>query len=350
MTGTALVIGGAGQIGLAASEALQRSGFDVTVAHRGRAHGRPAFDVREVVLDREDTPALRKAAAGHDVVVDVVAYTPAHAHQLAALAGDVGSLVVISTGSVYVDSEGRYFDVTTGDADYPRFPVPIDEDVPTIPSGDTYGPLKAAMERELLAVDDLAVSILRPGAVHGPLAPKLREWYFIKRVLDGRDRVVLSRLGRSRFSTSSSANVGAVVAACALRPGHRVLNAVDEEHLSTADIARTVFAAFDREVEVFGFDGPPRGDLGATPWDAAHDFVCSMQRARDEVGYEPRFTYAEAVQADIEWVLAALEAEGGGPTAWQRLFPGVVTRYGADGWFPYALEDDTISGGGASPM
>ena len=225
MTASALVVGGAGQIGLAASDALSRAGYEVTIAHRGRGRSgegaKTSGNYREIILDREDTRALQRAAAGRDVLVDVVAYTPEHARQLAGLRGSIGSLVVISTGSVYADDEGRHFDATTGDHDYPRFPVPIDETQPTIQAGGTYAPLKAAMERELLATTDLDVSILRPGAVHGPLAPKLREWYFIKRVLDGRDRVVLSRGGRSRFSTSSSANIGALVAACAAIPGRR---------------------------------------------------------------------------------------------------------------------------------
>lgn len=255
MTKTALLLGGSGQIGIASARALAHAGFHVTVAHRGERtlpSGVPADTIR---LDREDTPALLAAAKGKDLVFDAVAYTPDHAKQLGKLAGDIGSLVVISTGSVYMGRNGSYFDIAKDDESYPDFPVPITEDLATIDNDElTYGPLKAAMERALLKTPGLPVSILRPAAVHGPHSPKLREFYFMKRALDGRPHVVLSRNGASRFSTSSTINIAALVLACAQTPGVRALNAVDEENFSTREIAETVFSVMGHDAAVYGFE------------------------------------------------------------------------------------------------
>ena len=207
MAKTALIIGGTGQIGVAAAARLAASGWEVTVAHRGQRSPSLSADVADIRFDRADAAALHSAARGSDLVLDTVAFDPAHADQLAGLAGDVGSLVVISTGSVDLGRNGSYLDVAF-DGIFPDFPVPLTEADPTIDNAEqTYSPLKAAMERRLLGTADLPVSILRPGAIHGPGSPALREWFFIKRVLDGRRRVVLAHDGASRFATSATANI-----------------------------------------------------------------------------------------------------------------------------------------------
>lgn len=75
----ALIIGGTGQIGVAAAEELARHGWQVTVASRRAADPLPSWaelDIRTAALDRADTGALRAAAAENDPVVDVVAFTP----------------------------------------------------------------------------------------------------------------------------------------------------------------------------------------------------------------------------------------------------------------------------------
>lgn len=343
MDRTALIIGGTGQIGRATAEALTGAGYRVTSAQRGERTPLEPVTGETVVLDREDLQALRAAARGHDLVVDTVAFTPAHARQLLLLAGDVGSLVVISTGSVYLGTNGASFD-TAQESGYPEFPVPIDEMHPTITSErQTYGALKAAMERELLASRDLPVSILRAGATHGPHSPKLREWYFIKRVLDGRPHVVLARNGANRFSTSSTLNIAALVLACAVEPGTRVLNAVDDESLSAAGIAQTVLSVMGSTASLLGVPGPPVNGAGATPWDAPADFVLSMERARAEVGYQPAVSYRESVERDIQWVQAAVDAADARGGTWRDVFPSVGTRYGPQSWFDYASEDGLLA-------
>lgn len=346
MTSRALVLGGTGQIGHAAAESLREAGYDVTIAHRGQRSSRPPTQIRDIVLNREDTDALRAAVAGHQVVVDAVAYTTDHARQWAHVGRDIDSLIVISTGSVYQGLNGVHFG-SGGDV-APRFPAPITESSPTIEEPDsTYGGLKASLERELLANGELRASILRPGAVHGPHSPKLREWYFIKRVLDSRQHVVLPRGGLAQFSTSSTANIAALIVACAATPGSRALNAVDDEPLTLAEKAEAVFRVMGHEAEIHTFNGAPTDELPADPWDTEHPFVCSMQLARDLVGYRPAVSYDEAIALDLEWLLPVLqrtEADGG---SWHDLFPSVVSRYGAHGWYPYAAEDEWVrrSGG-----
>ncbi len=168
----AFVLGAGGQVGRAAVRALER--WDVTAVTRKD-------------LDREDERALRQAAAGADVVVDVIPYTAEHAHQLLSL--DVGAVIAISSASVYGLSG--------------ELPVPIREDHPR-PGGGAYADGKVAMEDVLLGQTRIAATVLRPCAIHGPGSRSPREWYFLKRVLDGRTRAPVGFGGRSRPHTTAT--------------------------------------------------------------------------------------------------------------------------------------------------
>src|SRR5215469_11710859 len=100
----AVLIGGTGQIGRAAARALAADGWEVVALSRSGTlpEGLAELGVESVAVDRADDAALRAAlGGGADVVLDTVAYGRGHGEQLNGLAGLVGSLVVISSASVY---------------------------------------------------------------------------------------------------------------------------------------------------------------------------------------------------------------------------------------------------------
>ncbi|MFC0680259.1 NAD-dependent epimerase/dehydratase family protein [Lysobacter korlensis] len=321
----AIVIGGTGQIARAAAPALEQAGFAVTLASRS---GATVGNRSAIALDREDTEALRDAADGFDTVVDTVAFTTAHAEQLLSL--DAGNLVVISTGSVYADSDGRYLDVSE-ETGFPEYPDPVTEDQPTVTAeGPGYSADKSAMERVLLA-GRTPVSILRPGAIHGPGGSAPRELFFVQRALDRRRRVPLAYGGRSRFSTSATANIAALIALCAEQPGNRALNAVDDEAPTVAEIGQIIFGAMGWDAEIVPLEGPPVERVGASPWGVPSPLVLSMDAAH-RLGYRPAATYADAVRDAVEWILEELRDRH-----WRAAFPAEGARI--EQWFPYEAED-----------
>lgn len=341
---TALIIGGSGQIGRSTAARLGREGWSVTVASRTGATRDERFaglDVTSLTLDRNDTAAVHRAASGKDLVLDAVAFGPAHGSQLAALNGEVGSLVVISTGAVYRGENGTTSETAEDDEQFPQYPVPIPEDWQTLPTGGSdYGSAKADLERLLLGTEGLPVSILRPGTLHGPFSTSLHHWSFIKRALDGRRVVPLAYDGQSRFSTSAADNVAHLIELCAARPGRRVLNAADDDALSVEEIGRRVFEIMGHEAEFVTFPGPPKeGRVGFNPWGIPKPIVLGMDAARRELGYTQAIEYDDALRLDIEWAVEAVRAAEAEGSDWSSVFPGVVHRYGADGWFPYAEED-----------
>jgi nucleoside-diphosphate-sugar epimerase len=201
----AFVLGGTGQIGRALARRFLEAGWDVRVGSRGELP--PGLDVQHVRVDRSEGKSLDGAVGDVDVLVDLIAYSEADARQLLALEGRVGSLIVVSSMAVYADDEGRSMDDADGVDAFPKLPVPIPETQRTVPPGDsTYATRKVALEQALLAGPSPA-TVLRPGAIYGRGSPLAREWFFVKRCLDGRRAVILGDEGRSVFHTTSVENI-----------------------------------------------------------------------------------------------------------------------------------------------
>jgi nucleoside-diphosphate-sugar epimerase len=337
MTRRAVVIGATGQIGRAAVGALARDGWEVTAVSRGggRDEGWPG-EVRVARADREDDTALAGAVGdGCDVLVDMVAYGAAHARQLTGLADRVGSAVVISSVSVYEDDKGRNFDTQDEPDGFPEYPVPITEDQRTVrPAEQSYSTRKAALERELLAAgEELPTTLLRAGAIHGPYCGTPRELYFVKRNLDGRKRRVLAYGGLSRFHPASVHNIAELIRLAAARPGSRVLNAVDPDAPTVAEIARAIDTVMGVEREDVLVDGPPPAPaIGETPWSVPVPIVCDMGAAERELGYRAVVRYAETLPETVAWIERQLAERD-----WREAYPKMVRSYGD--LFDYAAED-----------
>jgi Nucleoside-diphosphate-sugar epimerases len=154
-------------IGRAAARALAADGWEVVAVSRSGTlpEGLAELGVEAAAADRADDAQLRAAiGSGADVLLDTVAFGREHAEQLNARAGLVGSLVVISSASVYADDEGRALD---GVSDPPVMPVPILETQRTAEPGDeNYSTRKAELEQTLLA-GPLPATLLRARAIHG---------------------------------------------------------------------------------------------------------------------------------------------------------------------------------------
>jgi nucleoside-diphosphate-sugar epimerase len=340
MTKRAAVVGATGQIGRAAVRSLARDGWEVVAVSRGpRADVTwpEQWGVRAAYLDRSDEDALAAALAGGcEVLVDCVAYDAQDAARLLRLSERVGagSAVVVSSAAVYRDDNGWSFD--TQDEHFPRYPVPLTEEQPTVQPGDaTYATRKVALEQTLLAAADrLPVTLLRAGAIHGPGSPLPREWYVVKRALDGREVRLLPYRGESRFHTIAAANLGELVRLAAARPGAGPLNAGDPEALTAREIAAAIDEVLGHKAEEVLVDGPIEGGLGESPWSIPEPLVLDMSRAERVLGYRAVAGYREAVREAVEWLVAATSAVAD----WREALPG-YERYLGPASFDYEAED-----------
>jgi nucleoside-diphosphate-sugar epimerase len=323
----AVLIGGNGMIGRAAARALAGDGWEVVALSRSGSlpEGLAELGVEAVVADREDDAQLRAAlSGGAEVLFDSMAFGRKHGEQLNGLEGLVGSLVVISSASVYSDDEGRALD---GEGDPPVMPVPILETQRTAEPGDaTYSTRKAELEQTLLE-GPLPATLLRACAIHGPGAKHPREVFFVKRAVDGRSRVALAWKGESQFHTTSVANLAELIRLAAAEPGDRLLNAGDPDPPTTLEICRAIGDALGHEFEPVLL---PRDEY-ENPWAAEQPFLVSMAAAEQELGYRPVTTYPEAVRETCAWLVG--ELEGG------RNWDGTYLEEMLD----YAAEDEVLA-------
>src|SRR6188472_3136306 len=296
-------------IGRAAARALAEDGWEVVALSRSGVlpEGLAELGVESAVVDRADDAQLRDAlGSGADVVYDSVAMNREHAEQLNALEGLAGSLVVISTASVYADDDGRAFDGEGGEP--PRLPVPIPETL-------LHGPLPS--------------TLIRACAVYGPGAKNPRELFFVKRAVDGRRRVALAWKGESRFHTVSVKNLAELIRLAAVQPGDRVLNGGDPDPPSTLEICHAIGNALEHEFEPVLLPADEFGNPWGVP--ASSPLIVSMEAAERELGYRPVTTYPEAVKETCAWLVGELER---GRT-WEGSY--------IEGSLDYAAEDEVLA-------
>ncbi len=331
------MIGAAGQIGRPTVRALAADGWAVTAASRG-GHRDPGWtgEVRTARLDREDGSALAALVGdGVELVVDMVAFDPAHGQQLVGLADRIGSAVVVSSAAVYEDDQGRGFHTQDQPDGWPHYPVPIPETCGTAAPGDGARARKVRIEQDLLALGDrMPTTVLRPSAVYGPHCRTPRELYFVKRNLDGRRTRVLAYNGESRFHPASVRNLAELVRLAAARPGSRVLNGADPDHPTVGEIGAMIDALMGVETETVLVDGPPPApNVGDSPWSVPRPLLLDMSAAQRELGYKPVTTYADALPETVEWLADRLRERD-----WQDGFPKMVESY-TTGLFDYEAED-----------
>jgi nucleoside-diphosphate-sugar epimerase len=337
MARRAFIVGGTGQIGRAIAVDLLRRGWQVTVSTRSgisAACDLAALGVCMATMDREEPGALAKAIGfGTDALIDTIAFTQAHADQLLDVQGDVGSFAVISSASVYRDDAGRTLN-QAGETGFPDFPDPISEGQATVaPGPETYSTRKVALERRLLDHAKRPVCVIRPCAVHGPHSKHPREWWFVKRMRDRRPAIPLAYRGLSRFHTSATINIAALIGAAFERPENRVLNSADPDVLTVAQIATLIAEHVGYSGAITPLDiGDDKGEaaIGETPWSTPLPFILDMTAA-NALGYRPATTYAQAAPKLCDWLIANQGED------WRETFP-VFKSYPSDP-FDYGAED-----------
>jgi len=335
----ALILGGTGLIGRATARRLLDAGWQVDVTGRNPAHLSAELAVagaRFVAAERSDPQQLATAiGAGVDLLVDCICFTAEQAEQLVPLAAAASSTVMISSKAVYADAAGNH----SNSSEPPCFNGPILETQSTMTPSDIdynspegYGANKVAAEQVLLDSGH-PVTVLRPSKVHGIGADRLREWVFVKRVLDKRPAVLLAHRGTGVDHPSAAANIAALIEVAAAHPGRRILNSADPDAPNGRQVARTIAGRLSHTWDEVLLDD---GALGQHPWDAPHPIVLDLTAAA-ELGYRPVGDYAATVAKAVDWLVDA--AGRGDPDG---VLPAPDDEFFAP-YFDYAAEDQYLS-------
>lgn len=322
MTRSVAIIG-AGQIGIAASHAFADKGWQVRVLSRSPSqflHQDASFE--PYVAGESPAPIA-------DVVLDTIAFDEADVGRYSP--PDIGRLIVVSSASVYCDALGRTLDEASQNG-FPEFDGAISESQSTVAPGPaTYSTRKVRMEHAALEAFGERATVLRPCAIHGPGSRHPREWWFVKRFLDGRDRIPLIHEGTSQFQTSSARMIGRFAAAAAEAGLFGIYNLADSDSPNVREIgnflAKWTKARFELVLDIPA-DAPPT--IGRTPWSVPKPFVVDGRKA-DKAAPGTRTSYRDSA-ANLATDLANFP-----PADWRSAFPQLA----AYPWdlFDYEAED-----------
>jgi nucleoside-diphosphate-sugar epimerase len=315
-----VVIGATGHIGTYLVPRLVDGGHEVIAVSRGGRepyHPNPQWNaVTRVTADRDAEDAAgtfgaRIAALRPDVVIDLICFTAPSAGQLVDALRPSRPLLV-HCGTIWVHG--------------PALRVPVTEDEPRTAYGE-YGTGKAEIEallhRETLAGGVPAV-ILHPGHISGP------GWHVITPA-GNLDAAVWTHLATSQPLALPDRGLGVlhhvhaddVAQAFELalsRPAAigASFHVVAGQAMTLRGLAAGVARWFGREPVLDLVDWAEferRAGAGASGTTREHtdrSITASIDRARQVLGYAPRYSSLDALHAALTWLVAHDQADVGG--------------------------------------
>jgi nucleoside-diphosphate-sugar epimerase len=310
MSDRALVIGGTGPTGIPIVAGLVERGYGVTILHRG-IHERPETpeSVHHLHADPYDDAALATALEGK--TFDVVVAMYGRLRRIAELThGRCEHFVSVGGVPAYRGWMNPFLSEPVG------LPVPLGEDAPTVDRAeDDEKGYRIARTEELVFGHHPNAAHVRYPYVYGPhqLAP--REWCVVRRVLDGRHRIIVADDGLTLHHHGYTENCARVVLLAVDQPqaaAGKVFNAGDEEVLTVRQVIEIIATALDHEFEIVSlpFDlAVPARPMLAQP--SATHRVLDISRARHELGYRDVVAAREAVAHTARWLRAHPPVRGG---------------------------------------
>jgi nucleoside-diphosphate-sugar epimerase len=290
----ALVLGGAGFIGVAACKELMRRGVETIAA--GRKERPYGTFTSYVAVDRFDEEALKKTldSVQPDVLLDLACFTPAEIEAaMRIFKGD--RYVFVSTG-VYPHLNGR----PAREEDF----IPLEGDPP-----ETLDYLEGKRWCETILARSLNFpwTVIRPPAVFGPSDHTLRIAAYMQRVEDGGPLLVPEESYERQAGLAWVRDIGyACALACDLRKDltHKAYNAAFEG-VSVRSLIEAIARVMAKPARMHPM---PFADLpdGASPYgpDPRRSAGYVLARARKELGFEPS-ALEDALAETLAWYRVA---------------------------------------------
>lgn len=323
-----LVIGGGGPTGPLIVDALLAEGCEVAVLNTGRHPVEYAGPVERIVADPNHLEPVQHAVRGRFFDVAIVQYGRLRL-VAQALSGRVEHLIAIA-GMFYpgwidpaatvrpASESGAARDWSLRYLDEGRS---MPEDVPLDPVGkfgarvvETDSALRWAHQH-----GDFDATILRYPRVYGPRQPGAAEWSIIRRILDGRRRIIVPEGGFLLQSVLYVENAARIVLA-AIRnrsaAAGQVFNCADPEPLMHRKWIRLIAAAMSREVEIVSAPSAlaqPTWPYARFPLTVGHHVLDTSKLTR-LLPHQP-VPVAYGVQRTVDWYVedpargAAVEAQ-----------------------------------------
>ena len=315
-----VVIGATGHIGTYLVPRLVDAGHEVTAVSRGNRGPYQASPqwaaLTTVTADREAEDAAgtfgdRIAALRADAVIDLICFTAASARQLVSALRPSRPLLV-HCGTIWVHG--------------PALRVPVTEDEPRTAYG-SYGTGKAEIEALLHAETrsgGIPAVLLHPGHISGPGWPVITPagnldpatWHALA---TGRPLPLPDNgLGvLHHVHADDVAQAFELALSCPAAVG-RSFHVTADQAMTQRGLAAGVARWFGREpaLDFVGWDeftrlaGPEHAEV--TREHTTRSITASIARAREVLGYAPRYTALDALHEALAWLAANGQADTGG--------------------------------------
>jgi nucleoside-diphosphate-sugar epimerase len=201
-------------------------------------------------------------------------------------------------------------------ADPAGLPVPVSEEAPTVtePTEDEKGYRIVRTEAAVFDRHPDAAHFRYP-YVYGPYQLAPREWSIVRRVLDGRRRIIVADDGLTLHHHGYTENLAHAVLLAVDQPSAaagKVFNVGDEEVLTIRQVVELVAGALDHEFEIVSMPyelAIPARPLLAQPLPTHR--VLDLTRVRSDLGYRDVVPAREAVPRTARWLAAHRPGPGG---------------------------------------
>lgn len=297
----ALVIGGTGPTGIHIVRGLVERGVDVTIMHRGLHERVETPDaVLHVHADPYGDADLRVVLAEH--TYDVVVAMYGRLRRIAELtAGRTGQFVSVGGVPAYRGWMHPWLH------DPPGLPVPVAEDAAMVtePREDEKGYRIVRTEQAVFDHHPSAVHFRYP-YVYGPYQLAPREWLIVRRVLDGRARIIVADDGLTLLHHGFTENLAHALLLAIDNPAAaagNVFNVGDEEVLTIRQVVELVCAALGHTIEIVSMPyelAVPARPLLAQPLPTHR--VLDLTRVRTVLGYRDVVPARDAIGRTARWL------------------------------------------------
>lgn len=305
-----LVVGGTGVTGPFVVNGLIQRGYDVTIFHSGRHEVEFDAPVTHLHGDAHFPETIAETIGKREFDVTFALYGRLR-HVADYMAGRTGQF--ISSGGVFYRGWSRR-DAAAKPGDdvvYSTLAMPTDETHPLARDAEATFLRKAIATEdhvmELHAAGAFSVSHYRLPRIYGPRALAGVEWSIIRRLLDGRRRIVVPDGGMVAETRAYAANAAHMMLLSLDHPREaagQIFNAADEKTTTLREWVLTIARSL-------GVDDPelvsvpyqlafPTYPYARDPFVAGHRML-DLTKARRLLGYSDPVPFEAAIGRTVDW-------------------------------------------------
>ncbi|SBW26829.1 NAD-dependent epimerase/dehydratase [Candidatus Protofrankia californiensis] len=287
-------------------QGLLERGHDVTMLHRGVHEPVELPDVPHIHADPHFAETLSEATEGRSFDVVLAMYGRVFAIAQV-FAGRCGQLVSIGDVPAYRGCLEPATVTPYGMAVNAREDGPLADEAEPVPR--FARPIRAA-ERAVLDRAHQGVfrgTVVRYPPIYGPRNLVPWEWSVIRRVLDGRTRMILPDDGLGIISRCAGRNAAEVVLKVVDHPDvadGQAYNAADDDQFSIRQWAEAVSAIMGVRMKFVGLPSELAGSalVELLPPSGRPHILVDNNKAKRELGYREVIAAADALVEAVDWI------------------------------------------------